>query len=87
MTRLPACERIVCAGEPGGSIPATRERIEAAWDARCFDHAGLTEVGAFTYPCAAAGGLHLREDEFICRAARAGVLPAGRRRPSRASSS
>ncbi len=62
---LAGVERIVCAGEPGGSIPSTRERIEAAWDARCFDHAGLTEVGAFTYPCAAAGGLHLREDEFI----------------------
>ena len=62
---LSTVERIVCAGEPGASIPATRERIEAAWDARCLDHAGLTEVGAFTYPCMAAGGLHLREDEFI----------------------
>jgi phenylacetate-CoA ligase len=62
---LASVQRIVCAGEPGASIAATRERIEAAWDARCFDHAGLTEVGAFTYPCAEHGGLHLREDEFI----------------------
>ena len=62
---LASVRRIVCAGEPGASIPATRERIEGAWDARCFDHAGLTEVGAFTYPCAEHGGLHLREDEFI----------------------
>ena len=62
---LASVQRIVCAGEPGASIPATRERIEAAWDARCLDHAGLTEVGAFSYPCAEHGGLHLREDEFI----------------------
>ena len=26
-------EKIIVAGEPGGSVPATRERIEAAWDA------------------------------------------------------
>jgi phenylacetate-CoA ligase len=62
---LASVRRIVCAGEPGASIPAMRERIEAAWDAHCLDHAGLTEVGAFSYPCAEHGGLHLREDEFI----------------------
>jgi phenylacetate-CoA ligase len=59
-------ERIVCTGEPGASMPAVRERIEAAWGARCFDHAGASEVGPFAYPCAADGGLHLFEDEFIC---------------------
>jgi len=58
-------ERLVCSGEPGASIPAVRARIEAAWNARCFDHAGLSEVGAATYPCAEAGGLHILEDEFI----------------------
>ena len=36
---------LVVAGEPGGAIPATRERIEAVWGARVFDHYGLTEVG------------------------------------------
>jgi phenylacetate-CoA ligase len=36
---------VVVAGEPGGNIPATRERIEKAWGARCFDHYGLTELG------------------------------------------
>jgi phenylacetate-CoA ligase len=35
---------IVC-GEPGGSIPAVRSRIENAWQARVFDHHGLTEIG------------------------------------------
>jgi phenylacetate-CoA ligase len=59
-------ERVVCTGEPGASLPAVRDRIESEWSARCFDHAGLTEVGPFAYPCAAAGGLHLAEDEFIC---------------------
>lgn len=36
---------IIVAGEPGGSIPATRLRIEDAWNARVIDHTGLTEVG------------------------------------------
>lgn len=36
---------VVVAGEPGGNVPATRERIESAWGARVFDHYGLTEVG------------------------------------------
>ena len=57
--------RIVCAGEPGASLPSMRHQIESAWGARCFDHAGLSEVGAFTYPCNLAGGLHLREDEVL----------------------
>src|SRR5262245_33116440 len=35
------------AGEPGASIPAVRARVEEAWGARCFDHAGATEVGAY----------------------------------------
>jgi phenylacetate-CoA ligase len=36
---------VVVAGEPGGNIPATRERIEAVWGARVFDHYGMTEMG------------------------------------------
>ena len=36
---------IIVAGEPGGSIPATRERIETVWQARVFDHYGMTELG------------------------------------------
>ena len=57
---------LICQGEPGASIPAARERIEAAWGARVFDHAGSTEVGVFSYPCAAGGGLHVNEREFLC---------------------
>ncbi len=36
---------LVVAGEPGGSIPATRDRLAAAWGCRVIDHYGLTEVG------------------------------------------
>jgi phenylacetate-CoA ligase len=36
---------VVVAGEPGGSVPAVRERIAAAWNADVLDHAGATEVG------------------------------------------
>jgi phenylacetate-CoA ligase len=35
---------IVC-GEPGGSIPEVRSRIESAWQARVYDHHGMTEIG------------------------------------------
>jgi phenylacetate-CoA ligase len=62
---LAPVERVVCTGEPGASLPAVRARIEAAWGARCHDHAGASEVGSFAYPCAADGGLHLFEDEYV----------------------
>jgi phenylacetate-CoA ligase len=62
---LASVERIVCTGEPGASIPSVRRRIQLGWGARCHDHAGLSEVGSFGYPCDGCGGMHLREDEFI----------------------
>src|SRR5262249_50376302 len=56
----------VHAGEPGASIPSTKQRIEEAWGARCYDHAGATEVGAHCFECVAQpGGIHLNEAEFI----------------------
>ncbi|MDE0684242.1 MAG: phenylacetate--CoA ligase family protein, partial [Candidatus Poribacteria bacterium] len=54
------------AGEPGASLPATKERIETRWGARAYDHAGATEVGAWGVMCEPQVGLHLNEDEFIC---------------------
>ncbi len=54
------------AGEPGASIPGTKRRIEQAWGARCYDHAGATEVGAWGFECQAQAGPHLNEGEFIC---------------------
>jgi phenylacetate-CoA ligase len=56
----------ILAGEPGASLPATKERIESAWGARCFDHAGATEVGAWGAECQAESGVHVNEGEFIC---------------------
>src|SRR5262245_23260505 len=41
------------AGEPGASIPSVRDRVERAWGAACYDHAGATEIGAWAYPCQA----------------------------------
>jgi phenylacetate-CoA ligase len=37
---------IIVAGEPGGSIPAVRKRLEEGWGARVFDHSGMTEIGS-----------------------------------------
>ncbi len=53
------------AGEPGASIPATKKRIEELWGARCFDHAGATEVGAWGFECREQDGLHINEAEFL----------------------
>ena len=54
------------AGEPGAGLPATKARIEQAWGARCYDHAGATEVGAWGFECVHQNGLHVNEAEFIC---------------------
>lgn len=56
---------LILAGEPGGSIPATRERIERVWRATAIDHAGATEVGPWGYADRARRGLHVIESEFI----------------------
>src|SRR5262245_37396268 len=50
-------------GEPGASIPATRDRIEAAFGARAYDLPGLTEIAAWGFECEARSGLtHVHED-------------------------
>ena len=55
----------VHAGEPGAGIPSVRARIEEGWGARAFDHAGMTELGAYGYECAEQAGLHVNEAEYI----------------------
>jgi phenylacetate-CoA ligase len=42
-----------------------RARIETGWGARAYDHAGMTEVGAYGYECTAQCGLHVNESEFV----------------------
>ncbi len=63
--RLSNVRITIHAGEPGASIPATRERIQSAWNAQVYDHAGMTEMGAFGFACAEQQGLHVNESEFI----------------------
>ncbi|QTA84751.1 phenylacetate--CoA ligase family protein [Desulfonema magnum] len=58
--------RITCAGEPGASIPSTKKRMESAWNAKVFDHAGATEIGAWSYECGhQPGGMHVNEAMFL----------------------
>jgi phenylacetate-CoA ligase len=58
---------VIVAGELGGSIPATRDRIEQSWGARVIDHHGLTEVGPISFECwENPGFLHLNEAEYLC---------------------
>lgn len=57
---------LIVAGEPGGSIPSIRSRIETAWGARVIDHWGMTEIGALGVECVEnPAGLHLLESECI----------------------
>ena len=58
--------KITCAGEPGASIPSTKKRMEQAWNAKVFDHAGATEIGAWSYECGhQPGGMHVNEAMFL----------------------
>jgi phenylacetate-CoA ligase len=58
-------KRIIVAGEPGGSVPAIRDRIGQAWQAKVIDHAGASEIGPWGYADAEGSGLYINESEFI----------------------
>lgn len=61
-----AINRIIVAGEPGGSIAATREAIETLWAAQVFDFYGLSDIfGACAGMCRERDGLHLAEDHLL----------------------
>ncbi len=53
------------AGEPGASIPTTRDAIEAAYGATSFDHTGMTELGPTGHSCSQRDGIHVLESDFI----------------------
>lgn len=58
-----AIKKIIVAGEPGGSINATREAIEQLWDAEVFDFYGISDIfGACAAACEKHDGLHIAED-------------------------
>ena len=57
--------KIIVAGEPGGSVAAIRTRIEEAWGATLFDHAGASEIGPWGFSSVDRTGIHVCEAEFI----------------------
>ena len=57
--------KITVAGEPGGSIPATRKRMEEAWGAKVYDQVGSTEIGHWGWECRHQSGLHVNEAFFL----------------------
>ena len=57
--------QIVVAGEPGGSVPSIRDRIEREWKTHVVDHAGATEIGPWGYSDEQRRGLRVVESEFI----------------------
>ena len=64
--RLAKVKTLIVAGEPGGSIPATRRRLTDLWNgARIFDHHGMTETGPATHECPKRPGvLHVIEPAY-----------------------
>jgi phenylacetate-CoA ligase len=61
-----AINKVIVAGEAGGSIPATRKAIEELWDADVYDFFGLSDIfGACAGMCSEKDGLHLAEDNIL----------------------
>jgi len=61
-----AVRRIFVAGEPGGSIPETRTRIEELWGAEVYDYYGLSDIfGSCAGMCEEKDGLHWAEDHIL----------------------
>lgn len=63
--RSTSVDRIVVAGEPGGSIPEIKQRIEQLWQAQVIDHSGASEVGPWGFADPEGHGLYVNESEFI----------------------
>lgn len=57
--------KVIAAGEPGASIPATKKAIQAQWGAECFDDIGSTEISNFGFECRAHEGTHVIEGMFL----------------------
>lgn len=58
-------QRLVLAGEPGGSIPEIRDRIETAWNAKVIDHSGATEIGPWGFSDEQQSGVYVNEAFFL----------------------
>ncbi len=73
--RASGVERVMVAGEPGGSVPEIRARIEESWPtARVIDHHGMTEVGPVSYGCAEQPTLlRVMHHRYICEVLKPGL--------------
>ena len=62
-----AVRKILVAGEPGGSLPAVRQQLEAAWrGAEVLDHYGMTEVGPVAFAATGdSGALRVLEERYF----------------------
>jgi len=59
-------ERIIVGGEPGGGIPAIRNRIEELWGAKCAEMLGGTDLGvAYWAECDDQSGMHMVSMDHI----------------------
>jgi phenylacetate-CoA ligase len=68
-------ERLLVAGEPGGSVPDVRARIKRSWPgAQVVDHHGMTEIGPVSYGVPGEPGiLRLMHDAYLCEVLRPGT--------------
>lgn len=62
-----AVQKIIVAGEAGGSLPTTRQRLQELWGgAEIYDHHGMTEVGPVSYEDPLhPGSLCVMEDAYL----------------------
>ncbi len=59
-------EKIIVAGELGGSIDSTRKAIEDLWGAEVYDFYGLSDIfGACAAMCEVKNGLHIAENHIL----------------------
>ncbi len=68
-------ELVMVAGEPGGSVPEIRARIEQGWPgARVVDHHGMTEVGPVSHGSPdQPARLRLMHDRYFCEVLQPGT--------------
>ena len=58
--------RLVVGGEPGGGIPALRQRIEKAWGAKLCELMGGTDLAVIYWAeCDEQDGMHMTAPDFI----------------------
>lgn len=69
-------ERVMVAGEPGGSVPEVRARIAQGWPgAAVVDHYGMTEVGPVSHGSPDQPALmQVMHDRYFCEVLRPGTL-------------